>query len=155
ELQALSMLKSLLKLALIVVVALATAVAINTLRQGSRQLQVAPVTPLAVDEKAAGESLAVAIRARTVSSHDDAQLNAGQFAALNSHLEQRYPRVHANLKREVVGGLSLLYTWEGSDPKLAPIALMAHQDVVPVAPGTEGDWKADPFSGEVKEGFVW
>ncbi|HSW26230.1 MAG TPA: hypothetical protein VLJ62_25945, partial [Burkholderiaceae bacterium] len=70
------MLKSLLKLAVAAVVALAVAVAANTLRQGSRQLQVAPVAPLAVDVKAAGESLAAAIRARTVSSETDAQLNA-------------------------------------------------------------------------------
>ena len=93
------MLKSLLKLALIAVVVLAIAVAVNTVRQGTRQLQVAPAAPLAVDEKAAGESLAVAIRARTVSSADDAQFNADQFAALHAHLAQRYPRVHAALKR--------------------------------------------------------
>ena len=29
----------------------------------------------------------------------------------------------------------------------APIALMAHQDVVPIAPGTEGDWQVAPFAG--------
>src|SRR4249920_906571 len=149
------MLKSLLKLAIAVVVLLAVAVAVNTMRLGSRQLQVAPVAPLAVDTKAAGESLAAAIRARTVSSESDAQLNADQFAALHAHLAQRYARVHANLKREVIGAFSLLYTWEGSDPKLMPIALMAHQDVVPIAPGTEGDWQAEPFSGAIKDGFVW
>ena len=149
------MLKSLLKLAIAVVVLLAIAVAANTLRQGSRQLQVAPVAPLAVDEKAAGDSLAAAIRARTVSSESDAQLNADQFAALHAHLAQRYARVHASLKREVIGAFSLLYTWEGSDRKLMPIAVMAHQDVVPIAPGTEGDWQAEPFSGAIKDGFVW
>ena len=106
--------------------------------------------PLVVDEKAAAESLSAAIRARTVSSYDDAQLNADQFAALHAHLAQRYPRVHAALKREVVGGLSLLYSWEGGDPKALPIALMAHQDVVPVATGTESDWQADPFGGAIK-----
>jgi carboxypeptidase PM20D1 len=90
-----------------------------------------------------------------VSSYDDAQLNADQFAALHAHLAQRYPKVHASLKREVIGGLSLLYTWEGSDPKAVPIALMAHQDVVPIAPGTEGDWQAEPFGGVIKDGFVW
>ena len=33
--------------------------------------------------------------------------------------------------------------------------LMAHQDVVPISPGTDGDWKADPFAGEQKDGFIW
>jgi carboxypeptidase PM20D1 len=32
---------------------------------------------------------------------------------------------------------------------------MAHQDVVPVAPGTEKNWAQEPFSGVVKDGFVW
>ena len=149
------MVKGLLKLLLLALVALAVALAVNTWRHGSRQVQVSAIAPPAVDERAAGDSLAAAIRARTVSSYDDPQLNADQFAALHAHLAQRYPKVHASLKREVVGDLSLLYTWEGSDPKAAPIALMAHQGVVPIAPGTERDWQAEPFGGEVKDGFVW
>ena len=149
------MIKRLLLGLLGLVVLLVAAVAVNTARQGSRQLQVPPVQGVAVDERAAGESLAVAIRARTVSSYEDATLNADQFQALHAHLQARYPKVHATLKREVIGGLSLLYTWPGSDAKAPPFALMAHQDVVPIAPGTEGDWKAAPFGGEVKEGYVW
>jgi carboxypeptidase PM20D1 len=135
--------------------ALVLAVAVNTLRQGSRQIDVPPLAPIAVDEKAAGESLAVAIRAKTVSSRDDAQHNADQFRALHAHLEKRYPRLHAALKREVVADLSLLYSWPGIDPAAKPILLMAHQDVVPIAPGTERDWQAEPFGGTVKDGFVW
>src|SRR5262245_48150761 len=102
------MLKGLLKLLLLAVVALVLVVATNAWRQGSRQLQVTAIAPPAVDERAAGESLAVAIRARTISSYDDPQLNADQFMALHAHLTQRYPKVHASLKREVVGGFSLL-----------------------------------------------
>lgn len=134
---------------------LVAAVAVNTWRHGSRQLDVPPLAPLAVDEQAAGESLAAAIRARTVSSREDAALNDDQFRALHAHLQARYPRLHATLRREVVGELSLLYTWPGSDPTAKPIALMAHQDVVPIAPGTEKAWQAEPFAGTVKDGYVW
>lgn len=140
---------------LLLLALLAAILAANTWRQGSRQLQVAAVAGLKLDEQAVAESLAVAIRARTVSSHDDAALNADQFQALHAHLQARYPRVHATLKREVVGGLSLLYTWPGSDTQAKPIALMAHQDVVPIAPGTEAKWQASPFGGEIKDGYVW
>lgn len=136
-------------------VLLAAALAINTWRQGSHQLVVPPVPGVAVDERAAAESLAVAIRARTVSSFEDPALNADQFQALHAHLQARYPKLHAALKREVVGGLSLLYTWPGSDAQARPIALMAHQDVVPIAPGTEADWQAATFGGEIKDGYVW
>jgi carboxypeptidase PM20D1 len=134
---------------------LATVVGVNTLRQGSRQLDVPPVSPLAVDEARAASHLAEAIRARTVSSHDDASQNADQFEQLHALLQARYPKAHAAMQREVVGGYSLLYTWKGTDPSLPAVLLMAHQDVVPVAPGTEGDWAEAPFAGTLKDGFVW
>lgn len=146
--------KTLLFIALLVLL-LATAVGINTWRKGSRQLLVTPLAPIQVDEADAAGRLAEAVRLRTVSSRTEAGLNADQFRALRTLLQQRFPRVHAALKREVVGELNLLYTWEGSDPQARPIMLMAHQDVVPVAPGTEGDWSEAPFSGSVKNGYVW
>jgi carboxypeptidase PM20D1 len=134
---------------------LAVAVAVNTLRQGSRQLEVPALAPMPVDEAGAAQRLSEAIRARTVSSHADAALNTPAFQALHGLLQGRYPRAHAVLQREVVGGLSLLYTWPGSDAAAAPILLLAHQDVVPVAPGTEGAWAVEPFAGTVKDGYVW
>jgi carboxypeptidase PM20D1 len=149
------MIKRLLWALLALVLLLVVAVAVNTLRQGSRQLDVAPVPVLAVDAAAAGERLAEAVRARTISRRDDANANADQFAHLHAMLQARYPKAHGVLKREVVGGLSLLYSWQGSDAKAQPIMLMAHQDVVPISPGTEKQWEVDPFGGVVKNGFVW
>ncbi len=134
---------------------LAAVLAANTLRKGSRQLQVAPLAPVAVDAAAAAQRLGKAVRLHTIASRDDPQRNADQFQALHALLAQQFPKVHAQLQREVVGGLSLLYTWKGANPQARPIMLMAHQDVVPVAPGTEGDWQVPPFSGAVKDGFVW
>ena len=134
---------------------LVVVLALNTWRQGSRQVQVPPVAAIAIDEQAVAQSLSAAIRTKTVSSLDDAALNANQFEALHAHLQARYPKLHAALQREVVGGLSLLYTWKGSDPSAKPILLMAHQDVVPIAPGTEGNWQAEPFAGTLRDGFVW
>lgn len=140
---------------LAVLLVLAAVLAFNTARKGSRQLDVPPVAVLPVDEAAAAAHLGEAVRLRTISSRDDATLNADQFTQLHALLQARFPKAHAALKREVVGDLSLLYTWEGSNPKAPPILLMAHQDVVPVAPGTEKDWKEEAFSGVAKDGFVW
>jgi carboxypeptidase PM20D1 len=134
---------------------LVAVVAVNTLRQGSHQLDVPPAPPLAVDEKALADKLAAAIRLQTVSSLDDPNLNAGEFRKLHALLQERFPRVHASLQRELVNDFSLLYTWKGSDPTAKPIAFIAHQDVVPIAPGTESKWQSSPFSGEVKDGYVW
>jgi carboxypeptidase PM20D1 len=149
------MIKKILFTLLALVLLLAAAVGINTARKGSRQLQVEPLAPVAVDEKAVAARLADAVRLKTISSRDDAALNVDQFKAFHALLQTQFPKVHAALKREVVGDLSLLYTWEGADAKAKPIMLLAHQDVVPVAPGTEGDWAVAPFAGEVKDGFVW
>ena len=149
------MIKTALKLLLLLLVTLLTVIALNTWRKGSRQMQVPPLAPVAVDEAGAASRLAEAVRFKTLSSREDATLNADQFKALHALLQARFPKLHATLKREVVNELSLLYTWEGTDPKAQPIMLMAHQDVVPIAPGTEGDWQVPPFAGQVRDGFVW
>jgi carboxypeptidase PM20D1 len=139
----------------IVVLALAVAVGAKTLLMPSRQLAVAPATPVKVDVAAVAERLGAAVRLKTIASRDDAQANATEFTALHALLQASFPKAHAVLQREVVGQYGLVYTWPGTDPKAAAIGLMAHQDVVPVAPGTEGDWQQPPFSGAVKDGFVW
>jgi carboxypeptidase PM20D1 len=149
------MIKRLLWGVLVLLLVLLVAVGVNTLRKTSRQLDVPPLPALAVDKNSAAEHLAEAVRARTVSAYGQPTLNADQFAQLHAMLQARYPKAHEALKREVVGERSLLYTWPGSDPKAQPILLMAHQDVVPVAPGTEKDWAVDAFSGTIKDGFVW
>jgi carboxypeptidase PM20D1 len=138
-----------------VVLLLVLAVAINTARQGSRQIEVAPAAPIALDEKALADKLAGAIRFRTISSHEDPEAGAAEFLRLHAYLQERFPRVHASLKRELVGKYSLLYTWPGSDPQAKPVLFLAHQDIVPIAPGTEAKWKVQPFAGEVKDGYVW
>jgi carboxypeptidase PM20D1 len=149
------MLKKITWSVLALLLALVAVLAINTLRKGSRQLDVPPVPVVAVDEAGVAQRLAEAVRLRTISSRDDAQLNADQFKQLHALLQAKFPKVHAALKREVVGDYSLLYTWPGSKPELQPILLMAHQDVVPIAPGTEKTWETEPFAGQVKDGFVW
>jgi carboxypeptidase PM20D1 len=90
-----------------------------------------------------------------VSHQDKADDQPAEWDKLHAWLQATYPAAHAAMTREDVGGQTLVYTWRGSDPALQPIILMAHQDVVPVTPGTEGDWKHPPFSGEIADGAVW
>jgi acetylornithine deacetylase/succinyl-diaminopimelate desuccinylase-like protein len=142
-----SMIKRVLFVLLGLVLLLVAAVAINTFRQGSRQLDVPPAPPLAIDNNAVADKLAGMIRFRTIPSLEDGAQNIGEFRKLHAYLEQRFPLVHAKLKREFVGELSLLYTWQGSDASAKPIALMAHHDVAPIASGTEASWQVPPFDG--------
>lgn len=136
------------------IVLLAGVLAFNAFTVSSRQLQVAAIPRVAVDEAAAAR-LAEAIRFQTISSAANPDQDAEALRAMQAHIAASFPAFHAAAKRETVGGHSLLYTWQGSDPALKPIALLAHQDVVPVAPGTEKDWQHPPFQGVVADGFIW
>lgn len=139
----------------IAVLALAIVVGAKTLLMPSRQLAVAPVTPVVVDAAAAAARLGAAVRFKTIASRDDEGANGAEFDGLHALLQSSFPKAHAVLQREAIGKYGLLYTWPGTDLKAPAIGLMAHQDVVPIAPGTEGDWQQPPFSGALKDGFVW
>jgi carboxypeptidase PM20D1 len=119
----------------------------------------APVAAPRVPEEALrpgyAERLAAAVQLPTVSGEDPAGIDPRPFLALHRQLEEDFPATHAALRREVIGGLSLLFTWPGSDPALQPILLMGHTDVVPVEPGTEEQWTHRPFSGAIAQGYVW
>ena len=147
--------KRIVLLLLLALVVLAAAVGIKRWRTPSRQVGVGPIQKGPVAAQAVAERLAGAVRFKTISSQEDPDYNREEFLRLHAYLEQKFPRLHATLKKEVVGGLSLLYTWQGSDPKAPPVALMAHQDVVPIASGTESAWTTEPFGGTIKDGYVW
>jgi len=153
--RAIRILRNLALLLIAIIVGLAAVLIANTLRKSSQQIAVAPVAPASIDAQAAAQRLGAAVRLQTIASATDADQSADAFRALHDLIANNFPAFHAAAKREIVANYSLLYTWEGSDPKAAPIALLAHQDVVPIAPGTEGDWQVPPFSGAVKDGFVW
>jgi len=110
---------------------------------------------VAIDTSQAAQHLSQAVQFQTVSHQDKAENQYGEWDKLHAWLQTTYPAAHAAMTRETVADHTLVYTWKGSDPSLAPVVLMAHQDVVPVTPGTEGDWKHPPFGGVIAEGAVW
>lgn len=148
------MLKRILYAVMAALAGIVAVVAWNTWRLPSRQIDVQPAPPLALQRDAVAARLAGALKFRTISDAASADTNAEEFERLQRYLEQAFPRLHATLKREMIGR-SMLYTWPGSDPQARPVMWLAHQDVVPVAPGTEGDWQQPPFDGVVKDGYVW
>lgn len=113
------------------------------------------VALLTVDAAASAARLGAAVRIATVSHEDRALMDAAAYEQMRSLLASSFPHLHAAHPPEIVGGHSLLYTITGSEPALAPVVLIAHLDVVPVAPGTEGAWTRPPFSGEIADGYVW
>ncbi len=143
------------------VVALAVVVLFGTM--AARALRIA--TPAAttgtaiaipaIDTAAAALHLAAAVRFPTVSLASGGPIDTAAFLGLHQYLQAAFPRVHAALTRELVAGLSLVYTWKGSDSTLAPVVLMGHVDVVPVPEPNLSDWEHAPFSGDTAGGYVW
>jgi carboxypeptidase PM20D1 len=142
---------------LLVMVVIVAVVAVRTwtYRPSSavEPVEVAPAP--AIDVERATARLAEAVRLRTVSHQSPEDNDVAEWDKLHAWLQTTYPAAHATMTREVVAGHTLLYTWAGSDPALPPMILLAHQDVVPVTPGTEGDWKHPPFDGVIAEGAIW
>lgn len=107
------------------------------------------------DIEAAAGRLGQAVRFLTVSNQNMADNKPEEWAKFQNWLTTSYPAVHRVMQREVIAGGTLIYHWPGTEPSQQPIILMAHQDVVPVTPGTEKDWKYPPFSGVIAENAVW
>lgn len=101
------------------------------------------------------ERLAAALRIETISYQNRQQIDYAAFQRLNEYLRQSYPRVFAELEVETVNDYSLLLRWPGSKPDLKPILFTAHTDVVPIEPGTEGDWTHPPFAGVIADGRIY
>ncbi|MEL7547684.1 MAG: M20 family peptidase [Pseudomonadota bacterium] len=140
---------------------LVSVVIIRTLNYGGAPAEIREIVLPDVpdfDANLAAEHLGEAIRFKTmtVAPGDPRPGQEGPWLDLQAWMEQTYPAFHSAATRETIpGGHSLLFTWQGSETRLDPLLLMAHQDVVPVNIGTEGDWDAPPFSGAIQDGYVY
>jgi carboxypeptidase PM20D1 len=124
----------------------------RTLLFSWRQRSVAAVEAVPVDSLKVAAHLAAAVRCQTVPTDDKGTPNPEAFRQLHQMLAETYPLVHQKLKREVIGGHSLLYTWPGTRPELEPVMVMAHQDVVSADPA---GWTHPPFEGRIVDGLIW
>ena len=108
-----------------------------------------------INEAIAAQRLSGAVKFATVSFASGAPIDTSAFLGFHAFLATSFPRVHAQLKLEKIAGLSLLYTWVGTDSLAPPVVLMGHMDVVPVVESNLKEWTHPPFSGDVADGYVW
>jgi len=139
-------------LAALVLLIIIVIVAARTAAFKSRQTEALEKIVYALDIDAAAARLSQAITYKTVSGHDRSEFDFNQFSAFHAFLEKSFPRAHAILKKQLINGYGLLYTWKGANPDLKPILLMAHQDVVPAS---DDGWEHPPFSGQIADGRIW
>ncbi len=137
-----------------------TIIIVRTLTYGksanTSEVSLPDIPPISAENAARHLGEVIQFRTVTIAPGDPRPGLEKPWLELHEWLKTTYPEVHRLAELEIVpGGLSLLYTWAGSDRTLEPILLMAHQDVVPVNIGTESDWDASPFSGTIKNGYVY
>lgn len=108
-----------------------------------------------IDVDRVAKHLSGAIQIPTVSYPENEKVDWAKFDEFHKYLEESYPLIHKNLEREDVAEASLIYRWKGKNPDLEPIALLGHQDVVPIEAGTEEDWTHEPFAGVNDGEFIW
>ncbi len=113
----------------------------------TRALEPAPLSSRAVDK------LSRAIQVKTISYSDFDAIDLDRYAEFETLLEKDFPLVHANLEKTRISAFGFFYKWQGRNPALKPILLLAHFDVVP--PGEERRWTHPPFSGLVAGDYIW
>ncbi len=149
------MIKKILKILGIIVLVFIIILIVKALTVSSKQVEVKETIPYKIDIMTVAKHLSEAIQIPTISNHDSSKTDTKPFEQFHTFLAKTYPKLHKTLKKEVVKGYALLYTWKGSDPSLKPILLMAHQDVVPVDAVTLDQWTHPGFSGAIADGYIW
>ncbi|MEM1318715.1 MAG: M20 family peptidase [Bacteroidota bacterium] len=139
----------LLILALLITVGI---IAFNTFKFSSKQLQVAPVEKIGIGPESI-ERMAEAIRIPTL-SYDD-RVDTAAFLAFNAYLDSTYALVDSLLEHKTVGQFSHVYRWPGRRPGLKPILLIGHIDVVPVEGKSLEEWSVRPYSGLIRDDYLW
>jgi len=127
----------------------------RTLRFRDRSTAMEPIPAISIHENQIAHHLSEAVRIRSVSKVDAADVDQQPFIAMRDWIKETFPLLSSKLERTVINEYSLLFKWKGTEKKLDPVLFNAHMDVVPVDEEMLDEWNSGPFSGEIKGGYVW
>ena len=133
------------------VLAFSSLLSFNATRVNPRPPPFERMTSLAVDADRAASALSDYVR---IDTSTPSGITANVAAATVSLLRERYLTPMA-LEHRVLDDRMLLIRWKGDDAQAAPLLLLTHADVVPVAEDERAGWTHGPFDGDVADGFVW
>ena len=138
--------------------ALGTAAVANAVHAAAfrpKKEELSPLPAEAVDVERYRKHLSKAIQIKTISNRDSTRVDWNEFQKLQDFIDETYPNIKSKLEKTVVPPSNLVFYWKGTHSDLDPIALLGHQDVVPVTAGTENDWVHPPFDGFDDGEFIW
>ena len=139
----------LLLFTLLIIVAVVT---IKTVSYSSKQIDVPPVEKIKVKDDVV-QRLSDIVKIPTVSYEDHVDTSA--FLSFFEYIDSNFILVDSLLQKTQINQFSRVYKWQGRNPNLKPYLLMAHLDVVPVEGESLQQWTEPPYSGKIKDDFIW
>jgi len=140
------------RLFILTVIVIVMVFTIKTIRYPSMQVKIEPIEKVAIDN-AVAQRLGQAIQFPTISF--ESKVDTTAFENLDSFIQKSYPLIDSLLEKETINRFSYIYKWQGKNPKLNPILLLAHLDVVPVEESSLDKWTHPPFSGKIVDNVIW
>jgi carboxypeptidase PM20D1 len=144
--------KKLIRLLLGLIVVLLIIIIFKTILFTSKQINTESIVQSDF-RKESTYNLSKAITFPTISYAPNSPIDTIAFEGYHRFLSEAYPLIHAKLKKETFSDFSLLYTWQGKNPALKPVILLAHMDVV--GADEPDSWTKPPFSGENDGTYIW
>lgn len=127
-------------------------IVIRTILFKPKKSKTALASEVKFDHDRAIYTLQELIKLKTISYKDEAKEDYEEFLKLEEQVKILFPLVNKVCKFTKVSKKSLVFYWKGLEQTKEPIVLMSHYDVVPVE---EELWDVDPFSGLIKDGYLW
>lgn len=91
------------------------------------------------------------LQTKTISYLDRSRIDFNEYEKFISYVQLFYPNLVKKSEFKRVENYSLLFKIKGKTDK-KPVGFMGHYDVVPV---NEEGWICDPFSGDIKDGYIY
>ncbi|MCH7561787.1 MAG: M20/M25/M40 family metallo-hydrolase, partial [Thaumarchaeota archaeon] len=124
----------------------------KTISYKSKQINISSIEAIPIEDdvvKRLSEIVQI-----TTTSYDE-RIDTAAFLAFQDYLDSNYVLVDSLLEKEIVNDFSIVYKWPGKNPRLDPVLLLGHIDVVPVEKESWDTWTHPPYSGAISDGFVW
>ncbi|HFC00876.1 MAG TPA: M20/M25/M40 family metallo-hydrolase, partial [Phaeodactylibacter sp.] len=142
----------LLRLFLFILLAVVAVIIINTISYSSNQIDVPPIKKITVNDNVV-QRLSDVVKIPTLSY--ETHIDTAAFVQLHQYIDSTFPLVDSLLEKTTINQFSRIYKWQGRNPNLQPYLLMAHLDVVPVEKESQANWTEPPYSGKIKDNFIW
>lgn len=137
----------------------------NLSQFSSRQLDVAAIAPVTLEDDVLLQRFSESISIPTITTQPARITSDSALHEFDEFLSRSFPSLHGPPVSVFTGKdfgdasiPSILFEWPGKNPKLDAVLLMSHFDVVPAAVNamsTDTGWTFPPFSGHVDEKYVW